>query len=152
MTREEAIKHCEEVANDRAGCCEDCAEEHRQLACWLKELKQYREQTDGDLISLDFMKKLGATCIAKRSEAGELVAISSIDNLPSVENTAEWIPVSERLPDKVGTYMTTVDYEKYGIAVGQRYYHGECIGWEDDCVIAWMPLPDPYKVDERSKK
>ena len=87
MTIEEAIKHCEEVANDRAGCCEDCAEEHRQLACWLKELKQYREQTDGDLISLDFMKKLGATCIAKRSETGEFVAISSIDNLPSAEKT-----------------------------------------------------------------
>ena len=51
MTIDEAIIHCEEVANDRAGCCEDCAEEHRQLACWLKELKQYREQTDGDLVS-----------------------------------------------------------------------------------------------------
>ncbi len=42
---ETAIKHCEDVANDRAGCCEDCAEEHRQLAEWLKELKQLRELT-----------------------------------------------------------------------------------------------------------
>ena len=40
-----------------------------------------------DLISRDFMKKMGATCIAKRSETGELVAISSIDNLPSAEKT-----------------------------------------------------------------
>lgn len=47
------------------------------------------EQTDGDLISRDFMKKLGATCIAERNEKGELVAISSIDNLPSAENTAK---------------------------------------------------------------
>ena len=45
MTLEEAIAHCEDVANDRAGCCEDCAEEHRQLAEWLKELRAYREQT-----------------------------------------------------------------------------------------------------------
>lgn len=58
-----------------------------------------------------------------------------------------WIPCSERLPDKVSTYMTTVDYEKYGIAVGQRYYHGKYIGWEDDCVIAWKPLPQPYKAE-----
>ena len=43
MTLEEAIVHCEDVANDRAGCCEDCAEEHRQLAEWLKELRTYRE-------------------------------------------------------------------------------------------------------------
>ena len=49
------------------------------------------KQTDGDLISRDFMKEMGATCIAKRSKTGELVAISSIDNLPSAEKTAEWI-------------------------------------------------------------
>jgi hypothetical protein len=42
MTLDEAIKHCEEVANDRAGCCEDCAEEHRQLAEWLTELVELR--------------------------------------------------------------------------------------------------------------
>jgi hypothetical protein len=44
MTLEEAIIHCEDVANDRAGCCEDCAEEHRQLAEWLKELRAFRER------------------------------------------------------------------------------------------------------------
>lgn len=32
MTLDEAIEHCEEVADDKARCCEDCAEEHRQLA------------------------------------------------------------------------------------------------------------------------
>ena len=44
MTLEEAIVHCEEVANDRAGCCEDCAEEHRQLAEWLKDYKRLKEK------------------------------------------------------------------------------------------------------------
>mgnify|MGYP007070226511 CR=1 FL=1 len=42
MKLDEAIKHREEVAEDRAGCCEDCAEEHRQLAEWLRELKHLR--------------------------------------------------------------------------------------------------------------
>lgn len=56
MTLDEAIKHCEEVAEeyenivehglknakvDRSGCLE-CASEHRQLAEWLRELKAYR--------------------------------------------------------------------------------------------------------------
>lgn len=45
MTLDEAIKHAEEVANDMELCCKECAEDHRQLAGWLKELKQYREQT-----------------------------------------------------------------------------------------------------------
>jgi len=48
MTLEEAIKHAEEVADlcEYVACQEGkCAEEHRQLAEWLKELKQLREQT-----------------------------------------------------------------------------------------------------------
>ena len=53
---ESAIKHCEEVAEEQEKLCKvndsfnfsqpkwkKCAEEHRQLAGWLKELKAYRE-------------------------------------------------------------------------------------------------------------
>lgn len=40
MTLDEAIKHAEERASLS---CDECAEQHRQLAEWLKELKQYRE-------------------------------------------------------------------------------------------------------------
>lgn len=72
--------------------------------------------------------------------------------LDDTTKIGEWISVGERLPDEVGTYMTTVDYEKHGIAVGQRYYHGKGLGWEDDCVIAWMPLPKPYRPQEREDK
>ena len=63
MTIDEAIKHCEEVAekNETKGkmiqnnfsklrreqkqeidSCFECASEHRQLAEWLRELKKYR--------------------------------------------------------------------------------------------------------------
>lgn len=60
MTLSEAIKHCEEVAekeqcngfdaNTKSNCKTvqgerhyKCAEEHRQLADWLKELKAFRQ-------------------------------------------------------------------------------------------------------------
>ena len=56
MTLNEAIKHCEEVAEEQEKLCKvndsfnfsqpkwkKCAEEHRQLAEWLKELKAYKE-------------------------------------------------------------------------------------------------------------
>ena len=58
MTLDEAIKHAEEVADakEKKACnlydaknyeesreCIWCAEEHRQLAEWLKELKEWRE-------------------------------------------------------------------------------------------------------------
>lgn len=56
MRLDEEIKHCEKVAEDQewmaeaydddsmgAKLCKECAEEHRQLAKWLRELKAYRE-------------------------------------------------------------------------------------------------------------
>jgi len=58
MTLDEAIKHCEEVAKSNRNevergvwekdspteqRCISCAEEHEQLAEWLKELKEWRE-------------------------------------------------------------------------------------------------------------
>ena len=62
MSIDEAIKHCEEVmvenlekTKDRNSAdpvaiqCFECADEHRQLAEWLKELKAIKE--DGDCIS-----------------------------------------------------------------------------------------------------
>ena len=51
MTIDEAIKHAEEVANDMELCCKECAKEHKQLAEWLKELKQLKEQKNEDLIA-----------------------------------------------------------------------------------------------------
>jgi len=58
MTLDEAIKHAEEVAEEKEAqawevqlqeeygtikSCKECTEEHRQLAEWLKELKAYRK-------------------------------------------------------------------------------------------------------------
>ena len=55
----------------------------------------------------------------------------------------KWIPVTERLPEKLGDYIATVDYGKYGKAVGMRNFTGGL--WNDDCVVAWMPFPEPYE-------
>lgn len=59
MTLDEAIKHAEERASLS---CDECAEQHRQLAEWLKELKQYREYFEplktpgGNLFGIDLNK------------------------------------------------------------------------------------------------
>ena len=48
MTIDEAIKHCMDIAETQEMCSngKKCAEEHRQLAEWLKELKALKERTD----------------------------------------------------------------------------------------------------------
>ena len=51
MTIDEAIQHCKEVANEEKSkllkvgdeyICSECGKEHKQLAEWLEELKDYR--------------------------------------------------------------------------------------------------------------
>ena len=60
MTLDEAIKHCEEREKEQAlNGCFACAEEHKQLAEWLKELKRYRE-TDIPRLQWEKIMKEGA--------------------------------------------------------------------------------------------
>ena len=63
-----------------------------------------------------------------------------------------WIPVEERLPEE-GTYLCTLEGELCGI---EEPFTGMCgiengIWDEPDCVVAWQPLPEPYRT-ERSKE
>lgn len=63
----------------------------------------------------------------------------------------EWIPCSDRLPGKMGMYLATVDYKKHGRAVISIWFHNSEIGWDarfKNDVLAWMPLPEPYKRGE----
>ena len=88
------------------------------------------------------------------------------------ENKGEWIPVSERLPEYGVEVLCTVremcdfpDDNEYDvpltfIAQGHYINHEQKIfrGWyikvRPDCsmgtdkVIAWMPLPEPYKAEK----
>lgn len=76
-----------------------------------------------------------------------------IENIDG-EKANGWIPVSERLPEKNKDVITTVKYSgfmgmygrwlKTAFIDGYGEWNGECIGGE---VIAWMPLPKPYKED-----
>lgn len=58
----------------------------------------------------------------------------------------DWIPCNERLPED-GTYLCTLDGELIG---EQEPFTGMCGikngKWDEEgCVIAWKPLPEPYK-------
>lgn len=118
MTLDEAIKHAEEVAEEKEKeaweaqlqeeyktikSCKVCAKEHRQLANWLKELKLLREQKCEDAVSRQAVEKITweepsyTDPFNVLTEVREKVrALSPVT--PQLKTG--WIPVSERLPKK----------------------------------------------------
>lgn len=52
-----------------------------------------------------------------------------------------WIPVSERLPEDSGYYIATTKC-RWGNESFVMFY---CDGMDWERVIAWMPLPEPYR-------
>lgn len=87
-------------------------------------------------------------------------ACEAIYDAPTIE--AEWIPVSERLPDiKEGycseTCLAYTDTDAYCFTYLEANIFGR-VGWncerDDDYhdpigeVLAWMPLPKPYKAGD----
>jgi len=63
------------------------------------------------------------------------------------------IPCSERLPEENTRVLTMIKVNKCQANVRSGYYsykmfhndNGDCWKYDDKEVIAWMPLPEPYK-------
>lgn len=74
--------------------------------------------------------------------------------IEGIEAVNKWIPVSERLPEdnktviastKYGVYPETSYEEGYG---WEWAYEAGADYWESlEGVMAWMPLPEPYKAE-----
>ena len=71
-------------------------------------------------------------------------AVYGISNLPAAQPKPQWIPCSERLPEKPGRYLATVEDLGSRAKVETALFDGDDF-WEN--VRAWMPLPEPYKGD-----
>ena len=94
----------------------------------------------------------------------ELIADHLIANGVTVQ---QWIPVTERLPEKDGDYLTSCSYDTWsqisilyfnkdgddiwgGGFSGEKnvfYYDYDGVYVSQDNVTHWMPLPEPPKGD-----
>ena len=74
-----------------------------------------------------------------------------VNTLPTVE-APTWIPCSEGLPNEMGTVIVTLldEYGEYDVE--EEWWTGDMFlnfgesssGYK---VLAWMPIPEPYKQD-----
>lgn len=93
--------------------------------------------------------------------AGMRQIASVIEEQPKI---GEWIPCSERLPEVEDLHEISIedcmcyliqrrcgvmDVAHYIKVYGESYFEAHCIKFND--VIAWMPLPEPYRPEKESE-
>ena len=151
MTREEAIA----VLN--------MVEAHGSLAIGAKDMaiKALEQKPCEDCVSRQAVLEKINDWWGITSTSGEPTLCDCIRELPPVTPTQKWIPVSERLPEKNGKYLAYIINKKdtnLQYIMTCEYYEGDLWNWfpDDDCasdnVVAWMPLPEPYKAEMEDKE
>ena len=117
------------------------------------------EMSESNLIyrrdAIDAIKSMMTNLKYGKSEREALYdAQNLMCHIPSVQ---QWIPCDERLPMQTGEYLVTVHYRNWGYFVDVFGYTPTVYGWYDPdntdfdwspYVIAWMPLPDPWKGEK----
>lgn len=87
-----------------------------------------------------------------------------IDDLPSTDPERKWIPVTEALPEEDEEVLVTVHFDGTKDVKPSTYVEtasqisGSWFSYSDDWnasrnryhVIAWMPLPEPWRGEEWS--
>lgn len=112
---------------------EECCEHKRCFEC------KYYDFCDVDIHSIDSMS-------IREAVEGYAEANGLLDHMHYI-NDQKWIPVSERLPNRHQRVLCYFKYEPESPdIISENTYIGSGM-WmsESDKVVAWMPLPEPYK-------
>ena len=161
MTREEAIEMLKSMKyEDDENCLENQA-----LDIAIKAVEQ---ESCEDCISRKEVNKIINKWLSHSDyelKDGIYDMTNKIHKLPSVTPKAMWIPVSERLPEDDGKYLVTnrsnfieilkfakdlhkVDKDDFPESKSGWYtYDSEYGYYEDDEVLAWIELSEPYRAE-----
>lgn len=77
--------------------------------------------------------------------------IHMLQDMPTASDI-KWIPVTEKLPERTHDVLVTVFEQNTWKYVSIDSYHPKVDDWENNGeeVTAWMPLPEPYEVEDGS--
>lgn len=129
--------------------CEEAYEDLYNSICELEEIKSGVETTCVFDDSLDRFKEL---IDQHFDEKGHIIAKVCFDEEKLKEIVKEavrnltWIPVEERLPEQ--SLNSVIGWDAYRErCVFVQYYMDEWIlgNHESVKIVAWMPVPEPYK-------
>ena len=103
------------------------------------------------LIDADSFKQ-----ILNKETIGGIIVARIIDTRPTIDTKAQWIPVSERLPEKYEDVLITYRIENEKAARIWIGYRTETAWWTYGVrcqnVTAWMPLPEAYEPDDAGQE
>ena len=102
---------------------------------------------NNDLISRNKLIENLPQPIGEKEAIYYIKVVKAIDNTLIVEERpqGEWVPVSERLPEKNGYYLVTRKGFSMKNHVKRVGYDANAKRWSEGSIIAWQELPEPYK-------
>ena len=122
---------------------------------------------DGNILEKKLKDAINMCMSIDTSGLSELKAVlEDVEEMPTIEPEPHWIPCSEKLPEANGRYLVTrglvaagalwnrvyiANYSNLmGIKSVKIWWQGN-VGKSDferlDDVLAWMPLPEPYRAE-----
>lgn len=151
-----------EIIEEQLAGYQKAAEDYSQLAEWLKDYKRLLEQEQcEDCVSRHAVLDNAYAYGNGLEPEGYCVNVEDIQALPPVKPVQNWTPTSERLP-KTNEYVGNVAkhyliQDEFGdMEVAAYTTRGwipihtiEAFEYE---VVAWMPLPKPYKAEMENEE
>lgn len=119
---------------------------YRQAA--INELTENKEMINAvlDSLTLDYNTRRD-----QEQRRGQIIEdIETIKKLPSVQPEQQWTPCSEGPPKEESEVLVTTSWNDVCKAwYSNGKWRAEFINeYDDDEILAWMPLPEPWKGEK----
>lgn len=121
----------------------------KELEKWMNDTAYLKEKYSG---ATQFKDRTGENIMYAHAEIAHDVISEVIGKINKQQKVGEWIPCSERMPEKTGYYLVQLSRKLPNEDYADRVvvlYNGEDKKFMtyERLIIAWQPLPEPYKPD-----